>query len=144
MKITTTNIPDVAANEIIDKGLDDHAEAYSQMTCEALCVYCRDESGTLIGGLFGDTGGGWLHVFQVWVSEEYRLKSLGSEILAAAEEEAVARGCHGSNLETYSFQAVDFYLSQGYQEFGVLEGYDGNFSRHFLSKKLSDRAVDAS
>lgn len=136
MKITTTNVPDPEADKVIDAGLDRHAEDYSQIICEGLCIYCRADDGTLIGGLLGDTGGGWLHIFQFWVDEKYRGYSLGREILAAAEVEAVTRGCHGSTLDTYSFQALDFYLKHGYRQIGVIEGYEGKYSRHFLEKRL--------
>lgn len=136
MKITTTNVADDEADKVIDAGLDRHAEDYSQIVCEMLCIYCRDDDGVLIGGLLGDTGGGWLHIFQFWVHEDFRGASWGREILDAAEAEAITRGCHGSTLDTYSFQALDFYLKHGYRQIGKIEGYEGKYSRHFLEKSL--------
>jgi len=39
-------------------------------------------------------------------------------------------------LDSYSFQAPDFYKKLGYQEFGLLEGFPAEHSRHFLWKEL--------
>ena len=137
MKIGTTSKPDKAADKIIDSGLDRHAEKYATNESEFLAIYCRDEDHTIVGGLLGDTGGGWLHIWQFWVSENHCGKSWGSKILAAAEKEAIKRGCKGSHLDTFSFQALEFYLERSYRQFGMLEDYGGVHSRHFLEKRLT-------
>ncbi len=53
-----------------------------------------------------------------------------------AETEAKRRGCIYSMLDTYEFQALGFYLKQGYTKFGQLEGYCEKYERYYLKKKL--------
>lgn len=133
-----TNKLDEAASRLIDVGLDGHAEKHVTNAWEHLCVYCRDDKDVVIGGLLGETGGGWFQLWRFWVAEDHRGLSWGSKMLAAAEEEAIRRGCKGSHLDTFSFQALEFYLKHGYRQFGVLNGYDGDHARHFLEKRLQD------
>ncbi|WP_344838383.1 GNAT family N-acetyltransferase [Actinocorallia longicatena] len=74
------------------------------------------EDGELVGGLAGETWLSWLHVELLWVRD--RGDGLGSRLLATAEEIARGRGCTGSRLETWSFQAPGFYAKQGYRIVG--------------------------
>src|SRR5438874_9288317 len=64
-----------------------------------LTLLLKDTEGQVVGGLLGKTEWGWLHVETLAIREEYRSKGYGTKILALAEEEAVARGCHDALLE---------------------------------------------
>lgn len=138
MDIFVTETPDVLVEKAIDAGLDAHGKQLNVQaeTLVPLQVQCRSRDGTLIGGLLGNTGDTWLHIWQFWVAEEWRNQSFGSQILAAAEDEAIRRKCRHAHLETLSFQGVSFYLDRGYEEYGVLQNYVGPHAQHFLRKKL--------
>ena len=56
--------------------------------------------------------------------------------MATIEGRARRRGCHGVWLDTFSFQAPDFYRSIGYQPFGELPDFPLGSRRHFLWKPL--------
>ncbi len=56
--------------------------------------------------------------------------------MQAAENEALARGCHGAYLDTFSFQAPDFYQKLGYEIYGKLDDFPKGHCRYFLRKKL--------
>src|SRR5215212_364478 len=88
-----------------------------------LAIFLREEDGHVRGGLYGWTWSGWLEVRSLWVHDRWRGMGLGSSLLAAAEAEGRARGCHTAILDTHSFQAPTFYERWGYQEYAVLEGY---------------------
>jgi hypothetical protein len=53
-----------------------------------------------------------------------------------AETEALERGCHGVWLDTFSFQAKDFYCKLGYTIYGTLEDFPMGHQRHFFRKSL--------
>lgn len=47
------------------------------------------------------------------MNESGRGKDIGTRIMLAAEDEAIKRGCIGSTLDTFSFQALGFYEKLG-------------------------------
>ena len=99
-------------------------------------VFLRDAAGSIVGGLLAETGKGWLHVSILWVSDQARGRGYGSELLTAAELEALRRGCHSVYLDTFSFQARPFYERHGYVVFGTLEAFPAGHERYFLRKTL--------
>lgn len=101
-----------------------------------LGVYLEDESGKKIAGLIGDTHGNWLMVKYLWVDKAQRGKKIGSQILEQAERIAMERGCKYVFLDTFSFQAPEFYKKYGYQEVFVLEQYPVTGKRYYFTKNL--------
>jgi GNAT superfamily N-acetyltransferase len=98
----------------------------------ALLLHAQD--GGLAGGLYGVLAWQWLFVQALWVDDAWRQRGIGRALLARAEAHAAAAGCHSVWLDT--FQARDFYLSLGYQEFGALENFPEGQTRWFLRKRL--------
>ncbi len=101
-----------------------------------LTVFLRAADGRLAGGLLGGTYWGWLHVEIFWLHEAARGQDYGTRMLALAEQEALRRGCHHVYLDTVSFQALPFYLKQGYSVWGELKDFPAGYTRHFLQKRL--------
>ena len=79
---------------------------------------------------------GILYIDEIYVSEAYRHQRLGTYLMDKVEQEALALGATLSHLDTFDFQAKDFYLKQGYEIFGVLENCPPNHNRYYLKKKL--------
>lgn len=67
-----------------------------------LAVVVTDGDGAVVGGLWGSTAYGWLHVDLLVVPEAARGQGAGTRIMDLAEAEAVARGClvRGSTRST--------------------------------------------
>ncbi|MFH9673280.1 GNAT family N-acetyltransferase [Streptomyces sp. NPDC017405] len=103
---------------------------------DPLQVWALDAAGGLAGGLTGHTWAAWLHVGCLWVDARHRGTGLGTRLLAEAERLAAARGCTASRLETWDFQAPDFYRGQGYEVAGVIPGYPPGITEYILTKRL--------
>ncbi len=103
---------------------------------EPVNVLLRDENGDVVGGLLGHIKWRWLYVAKLWISEEFRGKGHGFGLMKAAEEHARSRGCVGSYLDTFEYQARPFYEKCGYKVFGTLEGYPPGYRQFYLSKAL--------
>ena len=99
-------------------------------------VFARRD-GVLVGGATGFTRWGWLFVEYLWVSDEARGGGLGTRLLRDAEATARERGCGKVWLDTFSFQAPDFYARLGYRQFGELDDFPPGHVRHFLWKPLA-------
>jgi len=129
--------PQQADLDIIGQGLSDfNRSASGDSERESLTIFVRDESGALLGGLIGSISRSWLHISLLWVDESIRRQGFGAALMAAAEQEAVRRDCRGVHLNTFSFQAPEFYLKQGYSVFGELPDYPLGHTRYFLKKEL--------
>ena len=102
-----------------------------------LGIYYEDENNGKLAGLTGETFGNWLCVHYLFVSEKLRGKGVGSELLNAAESEAKRRGCKYAFVDTFSFQAPEFYKKHGYNEVFTLENYPYTGKRHYYTKELN-------
>ncbi|WP_232002631.1 GNAT family N-acetyltransferase [Legionella sainthelensi] len=77
-----------------------------------------------------------LYISVVFVKEQYRNQGLGTILLNEVEKEAKQLGISLIYLDTFDFQAKDFYLKQGYEEFGVLEDCPKSHKRYYMKKVL--------
>jgi ribosomal protein S18 acetylase RimI-like enzyme len=118
-----------------------NVERTSDGTSESVCVVARDNTNALVGGVYGEVYWGWFHVLVLWVAPSLRCRGVGAHLLARAETEAHAKGCHGAWLDTFTFQAASFYRRAGYEIFGTLEQYPNGHSRNFLRKQLRGSAA---
>lgn len=101
-----------------------------------LVVVARDDAGGIAGGISGYTAWGWLYVQWLWVGEAGRGEGLAGRMLATAESEARARGCHGAYIDTFNPIALKVYQRAGYMPFGALEDFPKGRTRTFLQKRL--------
>lgn len=95
------------------------------------------ENGEIIAGCLAEMYF-WniVYVDILWVDEPYRKQGLGSRLLREVEAAARQKSCTLIHLDTFDFQAKDFYLRQGYELFGVLEDCPPGHCRYYLKKKL--------
>lgn len=93
------------------------------------------EGGRIVAAGRGITNMGLVEIRGLWVDPDRRGRGIGRRLLAAVEAEAVRRGCTRAGLDTYSWQAPDFYLRLGYRIHGTLD-YPNGTKRHFLVKEL--------
>ena len=103
---------------------------------EPLVLAARDND-QLVGGMVGETGWEWLHVELLWVAETFRRRGIGLQLLRTAEREAWRRGARHAFLDTFEFQAREFYERQGYVVFGIQENYPPGHTRFFMRRDLT-------
>ena len=97
----------------------------------------KNENGDVIAGILGGIGY-WngLEINILWVNDNYRGKGIGKLLLQHAEQFATQKGATVSILDTFDFQAEDFYLKNGYTPFGELQDFPNGHRRIYLSKRL--------
>ncbi len=101
-----------------------------------LRLFARNAHEQLIGGLLGETFWRWLYVADLWIHEDYRHSGLGTELMNRAESEAVRRGCHHAYLDTFDFQAPEFYSRLGYTIWATLDDLPPGHKRIYFKKDL--------
>ncbi|MFG2722358.1 GNAT family N-acetyltransferase [Streptomyces sp. NPDC048416] len=102
-----------------------------------LQVWGLNEAGLLAGGLVGRTWARWLHVDLLWVDPGLRSAGLGGQLLGHAEELArTERGCGYARVETWDFQAPEFYRKRGYEVVAAIPDYPPGVTEYTLTKHL--------
>ncbi len=77
-----------------------------------------------------------IYIDTFWIDESMRGEGLGTLLLEEVERVAKENGSHLIHLDTFDFQAKDFYLNHGYSVFGELEDCPKGHTRYFMSKVL--------
>ena len=98
----------------------------------------KNEKGEIIAGIISRMYC-WncIYVDTLWVSEKYRGKGIGEKLLKEVEKEASINKVYLIHLDTFDFQAKDFYERYGYEVFGVLNDCPENHTRYFMKKFLN-------
>ncbi|EKE01781.1 MAG: acetyltransferase, GNAT family [uncultured bacterium] len=106
---------------------------------EPLFLGCYDTNNELVAGLSAGLRWGMFFIDLLWVSENYRHKKLGSKLLAEAEKQAILKNEIYIRVNTATFQALDFYLKNGFEVFAKLpifvEGHKDQYD-YYLVKYL--------
>ena len=123
--------------EVIGGGLRDFnnqkaGDGHAALLCFVL--YGPDES--ILGGVIGETHWDWLFINLMWLPESMRGRGFGQQLLSAAEDVGRKRGATHAYLDTFSFQAPEFYKKQGYEVFGKLEEFPPGHQRYYFVKQL--------
>jgi len=138
--VTVEEIPDPGDVQFVRAQLTafNRAQAADDQL-QPLLILIRGAGGKIVAGLVGGTYWGWLYTEVLWVEEGLRGKGYGRSLLAAAEAEAVRRGCRYAHLDTMDFQALPFYQEQGYSIFAELEDIPAGTGhrRYSLKKRLA-------
>lgn len=102
-----------------------------------LHIWALDTTGELAGGMVGHTWATWLYVAYLWVDDRHRGAGLGGRLLAEAERVAEEeRDCTAARLETWDFQAPEFYRKQGYDVVCVIPDYPPGITEFTLTKRF--------
>lgn len=99
-----------------------------------LCM--KNDNGDLIAGLNSAICWNWMEIDILWVEENNRKNGLGKRLLAEAETIARSKNCTFIKLNTFSFQAPDFYKKYGYQEIAIIENAPLGSSHYYFKKDL--------
>ncbi|SHE98201.1 GNAT family N-acetyltransferase [Clostridium fallax] len=100
----------------------------------------KDSSDNIIGGI-NSRMYCWncLYIDSIWIKENYRHKGYGEKLLKHIETLAKSQGVYLIHLDTFDFQAKDFYIRNGYEVFGTLDNCPEDHKRYFMKKNLITR-----
>src|SRR5271155_3022378 len=136
LRLSFEDNPSWDDREVVDDGLGAYNAAFLRDNSYAYFgIFVRDDAGQIRAGLIGHVYAGWLFVNLLWVDAELRRGGIGRGLIAEAEQRALTLGCHSAWLDTFSFQAPQFYRKLGYREFARLD-YPPDHQRIFLNKRL--------
>src|SRR5579863_1682354 len=125
----------------LDKAITDYniqiAKELPRAEISRLDFAAKNSEGRLLGGIQAyRVNWGILHVELLFVRENCRHQGIASSLLQHVEKIARTHHCYLAHLDTFDFQAKDFYLRHGYQIFGVLENAPKGHNRYYMKKDL--------
>ncbi len=132
----TRDVLDPADVAAVGAGLDAHnARAANFDAIRRLGCFARRDR-ALIGGAVGRYWGTASELQELWVREDLRGSGIGSKLVARFEERVRELGCTILYLETFSFQAPEFYRKLGYEIACQFPGFPDGASKFVMKKEL--------
>ncbi|WP_274307348.1 GNAT family N-acetyltransferase [Solibacillus daqui] len=104
---------------------------------EEICLFIKDDSGKIYGGIMSAVCWNWLEIYILIVDEDLRNSGYGTKLLLELEEIALSKKCDFIKVDTLSFQALDFYKKNGYEVFGSINNVGRDFEHYYLKKDLT-------
>lgn len=136
-QISSMEQPDDSVWKVVGGGIHHYnLQQAGENQHQHLCFVLRAPDQKIVGGLIGETYWGWFYINLFFINAELRGHGYGHRLLTIAEEEARKRGAKNVYLDTFSFQAPDFYKQHGYEVFGELNDFPPGHQRYFLRKQL--------
>lgn len=129
--------PEAAAWGIIGRGLHQYnIQQAGDQNFQRLCYVVESPAGEIAGGVLAELYWGWLYIDLMWIEADLRGQGYGRRLLTQVEDEARKRGAKQAYLDTFSFQAPQFYQQHGYRVVAELPDFPVGHQRYFLSKQL--------
>jgi len=91
----------------------------------------------LIGGAIGFVQYNWYFLDLLYVAEKYRGQNIGTSLLKQLEKFAKEQNLTGIRMETWDFQAKEFYEKNGYTVFGEIKDCPPKTICYFLKKNCN-------
>ena len=136
--VTSTDRDYIQVARAITKFNLAHLPPNSSDNMAALGYVVKDPKVGVVGGVYGKLLlGNMLSVEVLWVEEPFRNQDFGTQLMTKIEDAARSMGSRQSIVDTFDFQALDFYKKNGYTQFGVIDDCPcpGN-KRYYLYKNL--------
>jgi ribosomal protein S18 acetylase RimI-like enzyme len=99
-------------------------------------AFIRDDSDQIMGGVRAQWWADAFEITYLWIREDLRGRGYGRRLMAMIEDEARALGCTQIRLDTFDFQAPDFYKKLGYEVFGQIDNFPAQHTKYYLRKRL--------
>lgn len=123
--------------QILNDGIIvEHKRKKEMKPLDFFAYFIRDEQERIVGGCAGDNMYGGLYVGQLWVTELLRGKGYGTKLMSLAEELARIDQCRFITVNTFGWEALDFYKKLGFYVEFERHGYDKDSIFYFLRKNL--------
>ena len=123
--------------DIIGGGINDYNQQQAGAAhAQRICFVLKGPDQGIVGGVIAVTYWDWLYVDLMLIKEELRSRGYGHRLLTLAEDKARQHGAKHVYLDTFSFQAPDFYKKHGYHVFGELKDFPAGHTRYFMTKDL--------
>ena len=119
------------AEDVAQRLVSFNREVAGPENVERIMLSLKEPNGRLVGGISAARSWDTLVIETLWVDDQIRGHHYGSLLLQESEHRGVEIGCKRAVLETFSFQAEEFYARHGYHTLSKIDGWppSGHLSR---------------
>lgn len=101
-----------------------------------LGVSLRNADGQVVGGITANAVWDWLQIGVLWLPHELRGEGHGHKLLERIEDLGRGHGCKYSKLDTFEFEAREFYEGHGYVVQSQTNNFPKGHTQYHLTKVL--------
>lgn len=121
----------------VDKGFEESALEKVGIHCyEKPIAFKIQNKKTFVGCVVFQLYWGSLEIKQLFVTKQYRKHGIGTKLMNYAIQYALDHACRFITVNTFNFQAPEFYKKFGFKVDYVRKGYMNNVSQCYLKKEL--------
>lgn len=101
-----------------------------------VALFLEDAAGQLHGGVVAWIWGACMEIEYAAVDASLRGAGWGRKLFQRVDAVAAAWGCRTIVLDTYTFQAPEFYQKIGFHRLAAVAGYPGGIMKIYMIKHL--------
>lgn len=130
------NTPDTSDDKVIRNGIVDFNAQIVKEKSSHFSVFAKDDAQIIGGALIWEHSDA-LYIDVLWCNEKYRKQGIGTKIITMIDGVAKNKGLPKIFVDTYAFQAQDFYKKHGFYCIGIVPEYMLGHDRIFMRKDVS-------
>ena len=124
------------SNYVRNKLIEFNSQNVPNGRYEEINICLKNDNAEIIAGLNSVICWNWMEIDILWVHNDYRKQGYGTKLLEEAEKISREKNCSFIKLNTFSFQAPEFYKKYGYKIIAVIENAPNKFKHYYLKKEL--------
>jgi N-acetylglutamate synthase-like GNAT family acetyltransferase len=136
IKYSVENNPPATDDKVLRNGIVDFNSQIINEKATHFSVFAKDGPKVIGGALIWQHSDA-LYIDVLWCNEKYRKKGIGTKIITMIDDVAKNKGLPKIFVDTYDFQAQDFYKKHGFYCIGTIPKYLKDYDRIFMRKDVS-------
>ena len=133
-KITQSTNED--SNYVRNKLIEFNSQHVPNGRYEEVNFCLKNDNDEIIAGLNSVICWNWMEIDILWVHNDYRKQGYGKKLLEEAERISREKNCSFIKLNSFSFQAPDFYRNYGYKVIAVIDNAPNEYKHYYFVKEL--------
>ena len=128
--------------QVLDDGIIEYAaQQKGQDPIELFSFFIRDKNNKIMGGCGGEMMYGHLYIGHLWIAASLRGQGYGRALMKAVEELALKNKCNFMAVNTFDWEALDFYKRFGFFVEFERHGFLHNSVFYYLRKNISPELI---
>ena len=135
LKFEVKTNPDSEEQKIIRNGIIEFNESIIKDKHECFNIIVKNNENIIAGAIIYQHKDA-LYIDVIWCLEEYRKNGIGSKLMNMIEDEARNKSIKKLFVDTYAFQAQEFYKKHNFKVISVVPEYLAGYDRIFMRKDI--------